>query len=249
MSRLASDPAKCNPDGVMVVERGRILPALSDGVRKIADGRAPNLELYVVPGRSGSVTGFELDGLSVPLVPGVVVPSVAEIDPAFERYVDLGVGGVANNDELLMMTAVAAYALVENDLATGGIDQLRDGRVVLLRKMCLTRVRPPEQSANVHPSGGKRRKDVSDSTSRTDEEFVAIALPIEKVYRIAGFGRGEGVVQRTKVFGPVDEDVDRVPLRPCPTVATSAVDRGRGVAAFSSGQEPVVQPQAATSLR
>jgi hypothetical protein len=64
-----------------MVERRGVAPAFAERVRHVADRRALEAELNVVPWRSIAVSRVDVDDLRVALVAGPVVPAVAQIDP------------------------------------------------------------------------------------------------------------------------------------------------------------------------
>jgi len=65
MARLAGEVPDCDTPRVPMIERGRVLPALTKGVLEIADGRTAYAELDVVPRRIGAVALVELDCLAI----------------------------------------------------------------------------------------------------------------------------------------------------------------------------------------
>ena len=90
VARLTSERAKRDANRVSVIERRWVVPAFVERVRDVADDRALQLELEVVPGRSTSVPLVEFDGLHVAGVTGIVVATMAEVDTADERHIVVG---------------------------------------------------------------------------------------------------------------------------------------------------------------
>ena len=83
-----------------------------------------------------------------------------------------------DHEELLVVAAAVPHALVENDLASGLVDRLGQRRVALLGEVRLTRMRPPQQRADLHAASGDVGKDATDLGARSREALVAVALPV-----------------------------------------------------------------------
>ena len=111
-------PEKRSPR-VAVVERRRVLPALAERPREVADGGTVDFELNVMPWGSRPVARIEIDGLLVAPVALVVAAAVAQVDPTDERHVPVGRVAVADHEQLLVVAAVSAHTLVEQNLAAG----------------------------------------------------------------------------------------------------------------------------------
>ena len=122
---LRPAPEKRSP-WVAVVERRRVLPALAERPREVADCGTVDLELNVMPWGSRPVARIEIDGLLVAPVALVVAAAVAQIDPTDERHVPVGRVAVADHEQLLVVAAVSAHTLVEQNLAAGPIDSFRE---------------------------------------------------------------------------------------------------------------------------
>ena len=99
LSDLVLEPG----DRVVGVEGTGVGPALAESRVERADDGSAQLELDIVPGRVAPVLLRERHSLRVPVVGGVVAAGVAEVDAAGERDVALGVAGVAEHDELLVV--------------------------------------------------------------------------------------------------------------------------------------------------
>ena len=99
-----------------MVEGGRVLPALPEGDRQVADGRAADLQLHVVPGRVRAVALVHRHRLGVAQVALVVAAPVAQVDAAHEGDVVLG-PGASEQHQLLVVAPAAPDALVEHELA------------------------------------------------------------------------------------------------------------------------------------
>src|SRR3954447_24395855 len=107
------------PQRVAGVEWVGVAPTLCERPRKVVDHRPAELDLHVVPGRTRTVVlVVELDHLRVTAVARVVTTTVAEVDPTDERDVTCRIG-MLHDEELLVMTATASYAMVEQHLAAG----------------------------------------------------------------------------------------------------------------------------------
>src|ERR1041385_334510 len=122
MSRLAGERADDAADRIPVVERVRVLPALPERVGECRNCRAPDLGLDVVPGRTVPIGAGELDRLRVAQMAGVVMASVAQVDPAQERDVVVRSMVAPSDEQLLVVAAAAPHTLVEQYLAPGRVD-------------------------------------------------------------------------------------------------------------------------------
>ena len=239
-ARLARQVSQDDPERVAVVEGGWVGPSFPEGVRQVADRRPADLELQVVPGRAVPVRRVQVDSLRVAVVPAVVTPAVTQVDAADEGDVVLG-PGAPEEDELLMVAATAPHSFVEHELAAGFVDLVDELGVLLLAEVRDTRVRPPEETADVHATPREIREDVGELGARSVETFVGIAFPVGQVHPVVPFEPAQLVVEPAEVLGPVDEHPHVVAFGPRRAVAPAAVDVGRWIPSFGGGQEPAVE--------
>jgi hypothetical protein len=75
---------------------------------------------------------------------------VAQIDPTDERHVAPGPVRMTNDEQLLVVAAVTAHTLVEEDFAASVIDGLHEVQVLLFAEVVLVRMRPPDQPTHVN---------------------------------------------------------------------------------------------------
>src|SRR5205085_940680 len=132
------------------------------------------LGLYVVPWWAVAVAVVELDHLRVAEMASVVVAAMAQIDAADEGDVVVGVVSPASDDELLMMAPASSHPLVEQELAPGSVDVLREGQVLLLREVQLRGMGAPQQTAHAHAARRELLEDPRQLGARTGEPFVGI---------------------------------------------------------------------------
>ena len=163
---------------VSMVERGGVVPTLAESVRDVADGRSPELNLNVVPGRSVTVPGVEIDRLRVAFVTGVVPAAVAQVDPADEGDVVVGPRRATDDDELLMMASTTPDALVEKNLAARFVDLADELGVLLLAEMRLSWVRAPQETAHVDAATREVGEHVPHRGARAGETLIRVALPV-----------------------------------------------------------------------
>jgi hypothetical protein len=190
-----------------------------------------------------AVAVVECDSLAIAGMSGVVVASVTQIDATLERDVFVRSDIVSNHDQLLVVAAAAPHSLVEDDLSSRLVERLGHGGVFLLSEMGLTRVRPPEQPADLHATSSDVSEDATDLRAWSGEEFVAVALPICEQHAIVTLERQQRLVQATEILGTVDQHFDFVGRRPCSAVTTPTVDRCRRVSSLVRRQEPIIQAQ------
>ena len=248
---MPGEPVECGAHRIARVERRGIGPALGERVRHVVDGRSVQLELQVVPRRPCAVVlVVELHGLRIAEVPGVVTSAMAEVDPADERDVGGGIGA-PHDDELLVVAAAVADALVEQHLTAGLVHDARERQVLSLAEVHRLRVRPPEQAPHVHAATGQLGDHVADRGPGTGELLVGITLPVGEVQPVAGAGRAQHLVQAGEVLGAVDQHPAVVALGPGGSTV-AAVELGGLVAPLGRVEEPVVQrhaPEATGSRR
>ena len=225
----------------------RVLPAFTKGVREIADGRAPHLDLDVVPRRSGAVAVVELDRL---VIAGVAARRRGDRDtdrcrPRRQRR--RRVRAAPDDDQLLVMAAAAPHPLVEDDLASRLVDHLGQRRVALLGEVRLTRVRSPQQPADLHTASSGIGEDATDLGARSVEELVAVALPIrEDTPQSSGSSDDNASCRRPKYSAPSTSTSTRFPrVHAAPSPRRRSIV-GRRVSPLRRGQEPIIEAQRTT---
>jgi hypothetical protein len=154
-----------------------------------------------------------------------------------------------NDDQLLVVAATAPHSLVEDDLTSGCVDHLGQGRVALLSEVRLPRMRSPQQPADLHTSSGCVGKDAADLGTRPIEEFIPVTLPIREEHTIPALERHQRLVKAPEICSTVNEHFDLVARRPCNAVTTSTVDRRRHGPPVDWSQEPIIETQRPISPR
>jgi hypothetical protein len=197
------------------------------------------LELEVVPGRPWPVAGAQLDRLRVTLVALVVAPAVAQVDPAHEGQVALGVAGVADDDELLVVAAGRPDPLVQEDLAAGLVDHLAELEGFLLAEL-VAGMGAPQQPADLHAPLGQLGQERPQLGAVVVQVLVGVAAPVGEVHLVILVQLTQALGQPGQVGAPVDQRPDQVAVGPGLAVGTPPpVDPGGRVAALVGGQEPV----------
>ncbi len=143
-----------------------------------------------------------------------------------------------------MVAPAAPHALVEQHLPARVVDLAHELRVLLLAEVRLAWVRPPQQPAHVGAVACEVGEHVPERGARPDETLVGVTLPIGEVHPVIGADGAELVVEPSEVVRAVDEHLDAIAFGPRQAVGVATVDLGGRVAAFLSGEEPVVETHA-----
>jgi hypothetical protein len=193
-----------------------------------------------VPGRSFPVDGGHRLSLRVAVVTGVVVPAVAQVDPADERGVELGSPLMAQDQELLMMGAAGTYPGVEQAAAAGSVDLLLQAAVLGRGERQPVPVRPPDQTADQDPAfGGPGKYPTHAAVGGVGEPLVGIAAPVREQQQVPGAHPLDGSGELGEVGRAVDQRADQVPGGPGLARCVGVVKDGGLVAAFLLGEEPL----------
>ena len=240
MARLAGEPcaARCGAGCGGRTASGP--PALAEGVGEVADGGPADLELEVVPRRTRAVPGVEVDRLRV-AVGGA------------RRRGGRGRGRCRRRRRRRRRDPRARISTSfwwwlpprrtrssSSSSPPASLTSSTSVGVVLLGEVRLTRVRAPEQPADVDAAAGEVGEHRADLGARTVETLVGVALPVGEVHPVArvrggrAHGGGDGSTRRRR----------RAPRRGCPSVHARPSSRRRSIAVAalprSSGrQEPV----------
>src|SRR5437899_2326361 len=97
------------------------------------------------------------------------------------------------------MGAESAHPLVQKDLPTPVIDQLRKLGVLLLAELLLIGMGSPNQAPNIDSAFGCSRQDHPDFGSRPGKPLVAISPPFQEPGTIAGAQPGQLLVETDEV--------------------------------------------------
>jgi len=142
---------------MVLVRAVRVVPALPEHGVQHADGRPPEHQLDVVPGRPGSIGRGHGLRLRVAAVLGVVPARVAQIDTTDEGDVAGGVVRMPEDDELLVVAAHPPHPLVEDHLPAAVLDRAVERAVLLLGERHPGRVGAPHEAADLHAPSCSRR--------------------------------------------------------------------------------------------
>ena len=182
--RHPRDPVRDGAVGVAVVERGRVVPPLGEGVEHVRDGRTADLRHRVVPRRGLAVPVVEGCCLRVAGVGGVVAPAVAQVDAADERDVLLGSALAAHDEELLVVRAALAHPLVEQRLAAALVDD--PAEVAVLLAVEPARVGAPHQRPHLDVARGRVTEQLGDGRPVLGQPLVGVAAPVGEEDAVAG---------------------------------------------------------------
>src|SRR5947209_4567316 len=108
----------------VAVERCAVFPALSEDGFDVADRRAPDRQLRVVPRWPLAVHLRHWLSLFIPAMSRVVRAAVAQVDAANEGNIHPWPSGMPEHNELLVMGAPGPHSHVAQDFASSGVDFL-----------------------------------------------------------------------------------------------------------------------------
>ena len=108
----------------------------------------------------------------------VVASRVTQIDAAGECHVALRLGRMADDDQLLMVRAAEANALIEQHLTAGSLDRLAEMLVLLLAVLELVQVRAPHQALDDDPASGGSAEQLGDRRAGLAQFLVGVAAPV-----------------------------------------------------------------------
>ncbi len=229
------------PSQRAAAERGRVLPAFAEGGFDIADGRAVDRELDVVPGRARPVGRGERLAERVAPVCGVVATAVTQVDAADESDVPLGPSRVTQYDGLLMVRTAGAHPHVEQAFSARRSDLLTEVTVLAFAELEAVQVRTPDQPLDDDSALGRRTQHLSDLATGAVEPFVWIAAPVGEQQQVARLLGADGLEQFTEVHRAVNEGSYLVPRRPRHSPGPAALQTGRRVASLAGREQPVGQ--------
>jgi hypothetical protein len=215
-----------------MVERSRILPSLPERDIEISDCWSADLQLRVVPRRTWAVPMVELDGLGVSLVAAVISSSMAEVDPPDECHVTLGRGGVADDNELLVVRAASPHSLVEQHFPACLGDLEGETPIVLRAEREPITVRTPEQPADVSATSAQTCKECRNRRTAIGHLLVPVSSPVGKAHLLVGPETRDDCGQASKIRGTLHQELDMVAFGPRDTPWPTRVDPGRRVASF-----------------
>jgi hypothetical protein len=222
-----------------MVEGCRVGPPLAERVFDLGDGRTPELQLYVVPRRTRTVSGIGVGGLFIAAVRTVIATTVAQIDATDEG--DLGLISTVQDDDLLVMTTGVAHAFVEQHLTSGIVHELDEPPVLLFAEVHPVDVRTPDQPSYVDAVPGEAFEHDGDFGPRAREPFVAVPPPVREEHAITSPQRRQAREQTPEIARAVDVHCDAVPARVRETVALAGIDARVRVAALRRSEEPAIE--------
>ncbi|MHB8457148.1 MAG: hypothetical protein ACYDBS_05595, partial [Acidimicrobiales bacterium] len=169
-----------------MIEGSGILPSLPKSEVEICNCRSMYLELQVVPRGTGTIAMVELDQLVVSIVPGIITPTVGEIDPSDECDITLGRGRVADDHELLVVRTASSHSLVKQYLAAGRA--YLDGEVAVLfrAESQPVAVRSPEESTHVYTSPAEVCHESRYGRPTICHQLIAISPPVREAHHVPG---------------------------------------------------------------
>jgi len=211
----------------------RVLPALPEHGVGHGDGRSAYLQLDVVPGRTLAVGGRHRQRLRVTLVVRVIATGAAQVDTADEGDVPVGIAGVPDDHELLVMRPGKPDPLVEQHLPACLGHCFAEPAVLLLAVGQPVGMRAPHQPLDDHPTTGRVAEQLADRRALGAQALVGVAAPVREEQVVARTQCPDLLNEPGEVSAAVDEGHHPVPRRP------RRQAEGR-VAPLRGGEEPVV---------
>jgi hypothetical protein len=224
-----------------VIKRRRIFPPFPEREIEFAHGWSTNLQLGVVPGRAVAVTRVELDDLIISSVFGVITATMTEVDSSYERNVTIKTGGMANEDQLLVVGSAPSHSLVKESFATR-LGHLNGETSIFLRtKREAVAVRTPEQSSNVDAPSTRVRQKSHNRCPIAGYVLARVSSPIGEADFVVRPEARDSFSQSREIREPIDMERDVVALGPRNAFSAVRVDLGHGVAPLIRGEKPVVK--------
>jgi hypothetical protein len=174
----------------------------------------------------------EFDGLAVSLVAAVISASMAEVDPPDECDVTLGGGGVADDNELLVVRAAAPHSLVEQHFAACLGDLYGETPIVLRAVREPITVGTPEQAADVSATSAQICNECRNRRTVIGHLLVSVPSPVGKAHLLIGPETRDDCGQASKIRGTLHQELDMVAFGPRNAPWPTRVDLGRRVASF-----------------
>jgi hypothetical protein len=169
-----------------MVERSRILPSLPERDIEISDCWSVDFQLCIVPRGMWAVPTVELDGLAISLVTAVISASMAEVDPPDECHVTVGGGGVADDNELLVVRAASPHSLVEQYFPACLSDLDGETPIVLRTEREPIAVGTPEQPADVSTTSAQICHECRDRRPVIGYALVSVSSPVGEAHLLIG---------------------------------------------------------------
>jgi hypothetical protein len=215
-----------------MVERSRILPSLPERDIEISDCWSADFQLRVVPRRTWAVPMVELDGLTVSLVAAVISASMAEVDPPDECHVTVGGGGVADDNELLVVRAASPHSLVEQHFPACLGDLDGETPIVLRAEREPITVGTPEQPADVSATSAQICNECRNRRTVIGDLLVSVPSPVGKAHLPIRPETRDDCGQASKIRGTLHKELDMVAFGPGDARWPTRVNPGRRVASF-----------------
>ncbi len=170
---------------------------------------------------------------------GVVATAVAQIDPADEGDVPVGVPVVLDHEQLLVVRAEPADPLVQQHLPAGLVDLVAQVLVLLGVVGQVLRVRAPDQAADLDAVLGQIAEHLTHARALGQQFLVGVPAPVGEVDPVPGGQLTEFLVEPAEVVRTVQHRSDLIAGHPAETVVPgNPVDVGRGVAPLLGREEP-----------
>ena len=167
----------------------------------------------------------------------VVATGVAQVDPADERDIPIGIVGAAQHHQLLVVRTRHADPLVEQHLAARVADLVPELAVLFLAVGQRIGVRTPHQTLHDHPAAGGIAEELGERRTRVAEPLIGVTPPVGEEQMITGTQRRHFGREPVEVGGPVHQrghGVARAPGR----------QPARRITALGRREEPVVDRHA-----
>ncbi len=220
-----------HPDRTGQLQHTAAVPPLAKGLLHVADGRATDRDLRVMPGRTIPVFRRKVHRLHIATVGGVVVSTPAKVDATHECDVLSRPVGASEDDEFLMMGSGTPGTGVQQHIATRLVDVAGQLGVLALAAFEPVRLRTPDQPENHYAGTRAITENSTDRGIRTGQKFLGVAPKVGEIDFIAAMGRAQLLIQTAEIRRAVDERLDRIPRGP-------SADISRPITALGSREEP-----------
>jgi hypothetical protein len=226
-----------------------IVPTLAERLHQIDDGWSVNLRLDVVPRRSRAERGVQCLGLRVSLMTFVVATSMAEVDTTDESEILVGVTGVQEQHQLLVVRPAAPDACVQEQDPAGIVHHPGKIAGVPFVETEYPWVGAPQKPSDLDPSAREVGEQSTEVWTARAKKLIVISTPIREQHLIANTEHRQAIDEPSEVRSPMDQRLDMVTHGPSEFRLIVMVVGGHRIAALLGREEPIGRLVHPVSLR